>query len=163
MIKEKIEKAVKEEKLLPSAQKNIHQLLELENCPQWIFSSLDELVTGELWEELNDRFHTNLAFGTGGMRGRTIGKVVTNQEQGNSKEGETPEYAAIGSNTLNEITLLRATKALYLYLDKWMQGEGILEQPRLVVAHDVRHFSNKFANLVCKAWVKMGGYAMQAW
>ena len=34
------------------------------------------------------------------------------------------------------------------------------EQPRLVVAHDVRHFSNKFANLVCKAWVKMGGCAM---
>lgn len=160
MIKEKIEKAVKEEKLLPSAQQNIHQLLELENCPEWILQSLDELVAGELWEELNDRFHANLAFGTGGMRGRTIGKVVTNPEQGNSKEGETPEYAAIGSNTLNEITLLRATKALYLYLDKWMQGEGILEQPRLVVAHDVRHFSNKFANLVCKAWVKMGGYAM---
>ena len=160
MIKEKIEKAVKEEKLLSSAQHNIHQLLELENCPEWILNSLDELVTGELWEELNDRFHTNLAFGTGGMRGRTIGKVVTNPEQGNSKEGETPEYAAIGSNTLNEITLLRATKALYFYLDQWMQGEGILEQPRLVVAHDVRHFSNKFANLVCKAWVKMGGYAM---
>ena len=160
MIKEKIDQAVKEEKLLPSAQQNIHQLLELENCPKWILNSLDELVTGELWEELNDRFHTNLAFGTGGMRGRTIGKVVTNPEQGNSNKGETPEYAAIGSNTLNEITLLRATKALYLYLDKWMQGEGILEQPRLVVAHDVRHFSNKFANLVCKAWVKMGGYAM---
>ena len=160
MIKEKIDQAVKEEKLLSSAQQNIHQLLELENCPEWILNSLDELVTGELWEELNDRFHTNLAFGTGGMRGRTIGKVVTNPEQGNSNKGETPEYAAIGSNTLNEITLLRATKALYLYLDKWMQGEGILEQPRLVVAHDVRHFSNKFANLVCKAWVKMGGYAM---
>jgi phosphoglucomutase len=160
MIKEKIELAVKEEKLISSAQNNINQLLELENCPEWILNSLDELVTGEHWEELNDRFHTNLAFGTGGMRGRTIGKVVTNPEQGNSLEGETPEYAAIGSNTLNEMTLLRATKALYLYLDKWMQEEGILEQPRLVVAHDVRHFSNKFANLVCKVWVKMGGYAM---
>ena len=84
MIKEKIDQAVKEKKLLPSAQQNIHQLLELENCPKWILNSLDELVTGELWEELNDRFHTNLAFGTGGMRGRTIGKVVTNPEQGNS-------------------------------------------------------------------------------
>ena len=78
MIKEKIDQAVKEEKLLSSAQQNIHQLLELENCPKWILNSLDELVTGELWEELNDRFHTNLAFGTGGARVRTIGKVVTN-------------------------------------------------------------------------------------
>ena len=160
MIKEKLELAVKEEKLFPSAQNNIYELLELENCPEWIHNSLHELVTGEHWEELNDRFYRNLAFGTGGMRGRTIGKFVTSQEQGKAKEGETPEYAAIGSNTLNEITLLRATKALYLYLDKWMQGEGILEQPRLVVAHDVRHFSYKFANLVCRAWVKMGGYAM---
>ncbi|MGA1546966.1 MAG: hypothetical protein ACO349_08525, partial [Flavobacteriaceae bacterium] len=160
MIKEKLELAVKEEKLFPTAQNNIYELLELENCPEWIHNSLHELVTGEHWEELNDRFYRNLAFGTGGMRGRTIGKFVTSQEQGKAKEGETPEYAAIGSNTLNEITLLRATKALYLYLDKWMQGEGILEQPRLVVAHDVRHFSYKFANLVCRAWVKMGGYAM---
>ena len=47
-------------------------------------------------------------------------------------------YAAVSSNTLNEVTLLRATKALFNYLKNWMQAEGILEHPRLVVANDVR-------------------------
>ena len=32
--------------------------------------------------ELNDRFYKTLAFGTGGLRGRTIGKIVTKAERG---------------------------------------------------------------------------------
>jgi phosphoglucomutase len=160
MIKEKIDIAVSKGALLTSSEHNINELLGLENCPPWILDSLKELIDGEHWEELNDRFHSNLSFGTGGMRGRTIGKVVTSTEKGKANEKETPDFAAIGSNTLNELTLLRATKALYIYLDKWLQSEGILETPRLVVAHDVRHFSQKFAELVCRAWTQMGGYAM---
>jgi phosphoglucomutase len=160
MITESLESAVKDGSLLESARQNILELLEIENLPQWVFDSLSELTQNKNWEELNDRFHSNLAFGTGGMRGRTIGKVITNAERGEAIEGETPHYAAVGSNTLNEITLLRATKALYVYLEKWMHSEGVLEQPRLVVAHDVRHFSKKFAHLVAQAWVKMGGFAM---
>ena len=120
---------------------------------------MEELLNQNHWEELNDRFHSNLAFGTGGMRGRTIGKVITLAEKGISNEKQTPNYAAVGSNTLNEVTLLRATKALD-YLKNWMQAEGILEHPRLVVAYDVRHFSPKFAQLVSKFWIKLGGYAM---
>ncbi|MEK9772941.1 MAG: phospho-sugar mutase, partial [Opitutae bacterium] len=160
MTKEILESAVKDEKLLISAQHNINELQSLDPCPYWIRESLDELINENQWEELNDRFHSNLAFGTGGMRGRTIGKVITSSERGTSTEGQSPDYAAVGSNTLNELTLLRANKALFEYVRKWMQGEGILEQPRLVVAYDVRHFSQKFANLVAKSWIKMGGYAM---
>ena len=74
---------------------------------------MKELLENNQWEELNDRFHQNLAFGTGGMRGRTIGKIITSAERGETKEGETPAFACVGSNTLNEFTLLRATKALY--------------------------------------------------
>ena len=85
---------------------------------------MEELLNQNHWEELNDRFHSNLAFGTGGMRGRTIGKVITLAEKGNSNEQQTPNYAAVGSNTLNEVTLLRATKALFEYLKNWMQAEG---------------------------------------
>ena len=47
-----------------------------------------ELLDNEEWLELNDRFFRTLAFGTGGLRGRTIGKVVTKAERGNAKEGE---------------------------------------------------------------------------
>ena len=160
MTKEILENAVKEGKLLLTAQQNIKELQNLDPCPNWVRESLDTLINENQWEELNDRFHSNLAFGTGGMRGRTIGKIITPPEKGTSADGETPSYAAVGSNTLNELTLLRATKALFEYLKKWMQEEGILEQPRLVVAYDVRHFSQKFANLVSKSWIKMGGYAM---
>ena len=160
MIKEKLETAVKDGNLLATAEQNINEFLNLEPSPEWVSLGLEELINSNNWEELNDRFHCNLAFGTGGMRGRTIGKIITSTERGGSKEGETPAFACVGSNTLNEFTLLRATKALFNYLNKWMQQRGILEQPRLVVAYDVRHFSPKFSEIVSKAWVKMGGYAM---
>jgi len=160
MILDTLNKAVEERHLLESSHKNICEFLDLEPLPKWVSESLDELVNAENWREINDRFHSHLAFGTGGMRGRTIGNVVTVAEKGDTKEGATPEYAAVGSNTLNEFTLLRATKALYLYIEKWLATEDALEQPRLVIAHDVRHFSSKFTQLVAGAWVKMGGYAM---
>ena len=111
-------------------------------------------------EKAEDAFYKALEFGTGGMRGRTIGKLITDAEMGNAQKNETPAYAAVGSNTLNEITILRATKALYTYTTHYMATAGILEQPRLVVAHDVRHFSCDFSKLVAMAWQKMGGFAM---
>lgn len=160
MTKESLENAVKRGDLLSSAQQNINEIQSLDPCPVWVSESLAQLINDNQWEELNDRFHSKLAFGTGGMRGRTIGKIITSSEKGKSLDGQTPNFAAVGSNTLNELTLLRATCALFQYLQKWMLQRGILEQPRLVVAHDVRHFSEKFANLVSGAWIKMGGYAM---
>ena len=45
------------------------------------------------------------------MRGRTIGKLITSAEKGKENEQGGPQFAAVGTNTLNEITLLRATKA----------------------------------------------------
>ena len=146
--------------LYESSYENISELLGIENLPDWVKNSLEELIGDQSWEELNNRFHANLAFGTGGMRGRTIGNRITRAERGKSGKGETPEYAAVGSNTLNEITALRATKALFLYVRQWMAEQGILEQPRLVVAHDVRHFSRKFCELVANAWFRLGGYSM---
>ena len=155
-----VNKAKENNFLYNSSVDNITELLECTDIPTWIEKSLEELLEGENWEELNNRFYTNLAFGTGGMRGRTIGNVITKAEQGSAHQNETPDYAAVGSNTLNEITLLRATKALFLHIKKWLAEEGLLSQPRLVVAHDVRHFSRKFCELVASAWTKLGGYAL---
>ncbi len=156
-----IERAVKEGLLLDSTGQNLADYLNIKNLPKWIISSIDELVEKEHWGELNDRFYKNLAFGTGGMRGRTIGKVSTSAELGSSKKGETPNFPAVGTNNLNEINVIRATKALYLYVKQWLAEGGILEQPRLVVAHDVRHFSVRFSELVAFAWTELGGYAMK--
>ena len=65
MTKENIEQAVEEGKLLISAQQNILELQNLDNCPDWVSESLKELIDQNQWGELNDRFHSNLAFGTG--------------------------------------------------------------------------------------------------
>jgi phosphoglucomutase len=157
---EEIKRAKEAEELYPSSYDNLSEILENKDLPQWISSSLDELISNQEWQELNNRFHANLAFGTGGMRGRTIGNVITKAELGGGGRDSAPEFAAVGSNTLNEITVLRATKALFLYVKQWMAEQGVLEQPRLVVAHDVRHFSRKFCELVAGTWCRLGGYSM---
>ncbi|NIP95970.1 MAG: phospho-sugar mutase, partial [Akkermansiaceae bacterium] len=54
--------------------------------------SIRELVERKEWEELNDRFYKTMAFGTGGLRGRTIGKVVTEAEQGGGGPLDRPEF-----------------------------------------------------------------------
>ena len=160
MTTEKLKTALSEEQVLQSAYENISEYLKDDTLPSWIRESLNELIDQEEWEEINDRFHKPLSFGTGGMRGRTIGRFITPTEKGNSEDGTTPQYAAVGSNTLNELTVLRATLALYKYVESWNGTKGILEQARIVIAHDVRHFSQKFAQLVAGAWEDLGGYAM---
>ena len=45
-----------------------------------------QLLDTEEWRELNDRFFKTLSFGTGGLRGRTIGKVVTAAERGDATD-----------------------------------------------------------------------------
>ena len=146
--------------ILSTTRKNCEEFMSLERMPRWAKNSIEELIQGEKWTELNDRFYKHLTFGTGGMRGRTIGKTITAQEQGERSPKETPRHAAIGTNTLNEITILKASKALFQYTKEYISSLAILEQPRLVVAHDVRHFSVEFSRLVALAWQKLGGYAM---
>ena len=102
-----LNKAKENKFLYESTLGNILELTECNEIPEWIIDSITELLDTENWEELNNRFYKNLAFGTGGMRGRTIGNYVTKAERGKTKGKETPRFAAVGSNTLNEITVLR--------------------------------------------------------
>jgi len=60
--------------------------------------SLGALVGAGEWGELSDRFFRRLAFGTGGLRGRTIGQVVTEAERGRVAELGRPEFPAVGTN-----------------------------------------------------------------
>ena len=71
-----IRRAVESGQLLPSAAKNIEQMLARSTAPV-VEQSIGELVANGKWDELNDRFFKTIAFGTGGLRGRTIGKIVT--------------------------------------------------------------------------------------
>ncbi len=160
LIEQKLTDALEKKLLYKSSIKNIQELVQCELIPDWIISSIEELLSKENWEELNNRFFKNLAFGTGGMRGRTIGNYITTAERGDNKSNETPYHAAVGSNTLNEITVLRATKALFMHTTKWLAEDGIFAQPRLIIAYDVRHFSEKFCRLAAFAWEQLGGYAL---
>lgn len=80
---------------------------------------VEELVQKEDWTELNDRFFTDLAFGTGGLRGVIGG----------------------GYNRMNPFTVRRATQGLANYIKKAVPAE----QASAVIAYDSRNFSDLFA------------------
>jgi len=145
-------KAKNEGSLLVSAYENIKMWLDAGFLPQWAIDSIGELVQKKAWVELNDRFFQHLFFGTGGMRSRTIGKLVTKIEQGTSKEG--PEYAAVGTNMLNDFNIIRSTVGLYRYCRKNLEKD---EMAKLVIAYDVRYFSKHFCLLTASTWRKLGG------
>ena len=144
--------------LLPSTLANLQRWLDA-GLPAWAVASLEELVAARAWGELNDRFYRDLEFGTGGMRGRTIGRVSTAAEQGAVGPLGTPEHAAIGSNILNDYTLVRATIGLHRYTASVLAAEGDARPPALVIAHDVRHFSRHFCELAASVWSRLGGQA----
>ncbi len=127
--------------------------------PPWAVASIEELAAREAWGELNDRFYRYLEFGTGGMRGRTIGAVAAAAETGVPDACGAPEHAAIGSNLLNDFTLVRATIGLFRQVEKHLRAQGRTAKPRLVAAHDVRYFSQHFAELAASTWLRLGGEA----
>ncbi len=157
---EQAQAAAKEGKLLESALNNLKIWAEADYLPDWVQASIAELVAQEAWEELNDRFYQNLAFGTGGIRGRTIGRVASSVETGSPGSNGTPEHAAVGSNVLNDFNLIKATIGLFRYCEKYLRESGRHDLPRFVIAHDVRHFSRHFCELAASTWCKLGGQAL---
>ncbi|PYK30829.1 MAG: phosphomannomutase [Verrucomicrobia bacterium] len=145
----KIDNAVASKRLLASAAKNIRALLT--NAPSDLYSRvIDELVAGEHWDELNDRFYKTLEFGTGGLRGRTIGKIVTKGERGNAGPHDRPQFACAGTNAMNSANVNRATQGLVAYAKEWHTKNKIESRPKIVIAHDTRFFSDEFTDLAAK-------------
>ena len=156
---QKIAEAGQAGKLLPGAVENLTAWLQAD-LPAWAQSSLAELIERAEWGELNDRFYRYLEFGTGGMRGRTIGKVAAKAETGVINAQGSPEHANVGSNLMNDFTLIRAVVGLYHYMAKYLAAQQIPARPKLVIAHDVRHFSRHFCELAASTWTKLGGEAV---
>lgn len=156
---ETIEAAQKDGHLRPSTVGNLKLWLAADYLPEWTGHSIAELVEQAQWEELNDRFYQDLAFGTGGIRGRTIGRVMTQVEKGQMSPLGAPEYAAVGSNVLNDFNLVRATIGLFRYVHGYLKANNGLDRPKFVIAHDVRHFSRHFCELAASTWTRLGGDA----
>ena len=157
---EKIESAEAAGSLLESTVTNLKNWTSADFLPEWVGASITELIEKEEWEELNDRFYQTMAFGTGGIRGRTIGKVTASAETGTLSVQGTPEHAAVGTNVLNDFNLIRATVGMFRYVKQYLDESGRHDQPRFVIAHDVRHFSRHFCELAASTWCKLGGQAL---
>ncbi len=154
----RIEQALSSGQLLDAAAKNIRGLLAA--APSDLYSRVvEELVAGNEWAELNDRFYKTLEFGTGGLRGRTIAKIVTAAERGAAALEERPEFPCIGTNVMNFYNVSRATQGLVAYIQEWHARNKIDNPPRIVIAHDTRFFSKEFTGLAAQVASDNGCHA----
>src|SRR6266404_3749928 len=166
-IEAKINKACARGQLLESTTENIRALLT--GAPSDLYGrAIEELIAIEAWAELNDRFYKTLAFGTGGLRGRTIGKTVTKAERGKAGPDERPQFSCVGTNAMNSYNVSRATQGLIAYLKEWKARRGIgfqpmsyrqdadATKPSIVIAYDPRFFSKEFSDLAAKVAIQSG-------
>ena len=143
--------------ILESTGLNIVQLLKSTASPLY-GQVVAELIVAQQWDELNDRFYKTLEFGTGGLRGRTIGKIVTETERGNAAPDARPQSPCVGTNAMNFANVSRATQGLVAYINEWQQkhfarsteSRPTNQKPKIVIAHDTRFFSNEFTELTAK-------------
>ena len=149
--KSTLEAAVAEGNVLASSKANIDQYL-LGASGGVAEAAIAELVEGKHWEEVNDRFYKSLEFGTGGLRGRTIGKVVTNAEEAAGGPLDRPEHPCQGTATMNYHNVGRAMQGFIRYV----KANSSEEKPRFVIGHDTRHFSRDFAEYCAKLCAELG-------
>ena len=147
--------AVAEGQLLQASLANINALLGASTNPLYR-QSIKELADAGQWSELNDRFFQTLKFGTGGLRGRTIGRVVTSGERGEAATGQRPDHPCVGTNAMNFFNVLRATRGLVEYCIKYRAADGVAGKASIVFAHDTRHFSKEFAQFAAKIATDLG-------
>ena len=154
-LQQQIDDAVGLGKLRTDPAVNIRRLLSGERT-DFYGRVIEELADAGEWPELNDRFYKTLAFGTGGLRGRTIGKIVTATERGTPTMMDRPQFPCVGTNAMNSFNISRATRGLISYVKKWRAGKAVWSNPKIVIAHDTRHFSQEFADLTSKIASDLG-------
>jgi phosphoglucomutase len=154
-LRSSLDRAVQSGLLRASSAQNIQLLLGAGAHPT-VEASIQELVQSEAWSELDDRFFRTLAFGTGGLRGRTIGRKVTAAEQGAPQPLGRPEMPCVGTNAMNDFNVSRATQGLVAYLLDWRTQSGLTGRPKLVIAYDTRFFSKEFAELAARVATENG-------
>jgi len=141
--------------LLKSSHENILALLAASPNPLYR-ASIEELASASQWDEINDRFFQALKFGTGGLRGRTVGKIVTQAERGDAAADQRPDHPCVGTNAMNYYNVGRATRGLVAYAKTYRQNAGLSGKPSIVFAHDTRHFSAEFARKCAQIATEIG-------
>jgi phosphoglucomutase len=141
--------------LLKSSAENIRLLLTGDPDPVGQ-ASVRELVEAGDWDELDNRFFQTLAFGTGGLRGKSIGAKVTRAESGNPQPLGRPEFPCVGTNAMNSFNISRATQGLVNYVNKHFAASGVEGKPAICICHDTRFFSREFAELAARVITEHG-------
>jgi len=154
-LEESITRAADDGALSQDSLKNLRELLA-KSTRATDRQSITQLVEAGEWGELNDRFFKKLTFGTSGLRGRTIGKIVTDTERGTPDERGRPELPCVGTNAMNFYNLSRATQGLVNYIKKWHVENAPDTPPSVVFAHDTRHFSREFAEFCANIVTDLG-------
>lgn len=154
-LSETLQSAVNSGELLPASLENINALLAASDNPVYR-ASIEELATAGQWAELNDRFFQALKFGTGGLRGRTIGKIVTKAERGEAPADQRPDHPCVGTNAMNFYNVSRATRGLVKYIKDWRENARLGGKPSIVFSHDTRHFSSEFAKRCAQIAIENG-------
>ncbi len=153
--------AQKKASLLESSASHLSAWLEAGFLPDWALASLAELIEAGDWDSLNDRFYKQLSFGTGGIRGKTIAAKPTQAEQGRPSELGAPEHPGVGTAMLNDFVVVRAAIGFFRYAQAYLAEDPMrFEVPKIVISHDVRHYSRDFAELVASTWTRLGGIAL---
>lgn len=114
--------------------KDIKELAE-----EWLKLDQDPTTTDEIYKllvkghtaELESRLRTRIAFGTAGLRGRM----------------------QAGFACMNSLTVIQASQGLAAYL---LETERDVKHRGVVIGHDARHNSSKFAKLAAAAFVAKG-------
>ncbi len=151
-----IEKILSTKSILPSTAENLIAYLQLPDLSPIETASITELLENKAFDELNNRFFKHLAFGTGGIRGRTIAHTVTQAELGTHTTPHPPEHPATGTAVINTRNIRRAALGLGEYLRKtFPQARPI----KVVIAHDTRHFSPLLARASAEALSSIGIHA----
>ena len=150
-----IQQAAADGKLLPESAENIYSLLSRSSSPV-DRASIEELVAEGHWGELDNRFFRTLAFGTGGLRGKTIGAVVTKVERGTPQALGRPEFPCTGTNAMNSYNISRATQGRVHYVREHLARQGRPGKPAVCLCHDTRFFSREFAELAAKIITDLG-------
>jgi phosphoglucomutase len=154
-LRETLELAMHEDRLLATSVSNILRLLSGANNPLYV-AVIEELAENGAWTELNDRFFKTISFGTGGLRGRTIGKLVTRAEAGSRVKSVCPEFPCVGTNAMNFYNISRATQGLVRYLKEYLAKSHSDATPSLAIAYDTRFFSREFGELTAKVATENG-------
>jgi phosphoglucomutase len=152
---DRIQQAAASGLLLATSAENLATFLT-QDPPAVSLAALDVLIAAENWTELDNRFFRTLAFGTGGLRGKSIGAVITAAEQGAGGPNGRPEHPCVGTNAMNFYNLSRATQGLVAYVIDWARTSGRTHRPAICIAHDTRHFSREFAEFVARVITDLG-------